>query len=187
MMTEQDRLVNSLVDTIQNHYPDMKVAGAPADMLENIQQRFAEVPPMLLALLAKCNGSFPYAFFPNSIELMDCELITAVHDMAQDNGFSVDVDEEEDEIDAKIQPIFYHHMRLPFATCNGDVDLLIDFAPSALGQKGQIIYQDAECGILKYIAPSFEAFLAQYEQKIHNQIIIKDDDELVFKAGETWF
>lgn len=120
---------------------------------------------------------------------MDGELMMAAQYMAQEHEFAVDLADGEDDmdVDGKIEPIFYHHQRIPFATCNGDADLLLDFAPSTLGQAGQVIYQDVECGILKCIAPSLSIFLADYVADLSNHCLGKNEhNELVFITNKTW-
>lgn len=68
---------------------------------------------------------------------------------------------EEDKLrDKRIQPRWFHHGWLPFASFGGSTLLLIsDFSPSAHGRFGQIIGYVHDPDEIIYVADSFQAFL----------------------------
>ncbi len=63
MIQEEKELINRLVLAIQNYYPTLNVVGADEPVLASLTQHFTNIPPLLLALITKCNGSFPFTFF----------------------------------------------------------------------------------------------------------------------------
>lgn len=129
-------------------------------------------------------GNLGDIFFPDSLDLLSCDLLIELKDEEQEY---LEVDEL-DCIDAEVKPIFFNQKNLAFASCNYDGFLLIDFDPAPLGKRGQIIYQDMEQGILKVIAPSFEDLLQTYHDDLDSGKFIYDENycSIALASGKGW-
>jgi len=136
-------------------------ATSVQDGVARLQQRFGvALPPAYTGFMRRVRPGHCAAFGEFDVLPVN-EALRVLDDMAAfrlSNGEEVAPDIAGDT-DERVRRLMWDANRIPFAHCNGDIWLCIDYSPASHGVAGQIIQMDPEALSWRWLAPSFDALL----------------------------
>jgi molybdopterin molybdotransferase len=167
-----EKIVADLEDWFSQHAPKAKevlLPGATADDIAALEKSVGStVPDELRSLFAAHDGQQPRSFVStiDGCMLLSCKRAGKAWSTLGELLDAGDLDQPAESKDGKVKAVWWSKKWIPFAEGGSGDMLCVDLDPAAKGTAGQVLRFFHDEGWRDQLAPSVEAFLADYLRRL---------------------